>query len=80
MPAQAQMTSRVIRLPLLTGHPAICAQKAGFCAHFAPNFLIDQRREKWQINILRERASHRLRTGEKLALSLARVDHGDLGQ
>ena len=28
----------LIRLPLLTSHPSICAQRARFCAHFAPKF------------------------------------------
>jgi hypothetical protein len=28
----------LIRLPLLTSHPLICAQTGGVCAHFAPKF------------------------------------------
>jgi hypothetical protein len=28
----------LIRLPLLTSHPPICAQIGGVCSHFAPKF------------------------------------------
>jgi hypothetical protein len=36
-PLQKSAKFTLIRLPLLTGHSWICAQK-GFCAHFAPKF------------------------------------------
>jgi uncharacterized protein (DUF433 family) len=35
-PLQKSAKSTLIRLPLLTGHPSICAYSLEFCAHFAP--------------------------------------------
>jgi hypothetical protein len=37
-PYQKSAKFTLIRLPLLTSHPSICAQIGGFCAHFAPKF------------------------------------------
>jgi len=34
----------LIRQALLTSRPSRCAQKAGFCAHFAPKFQLPRDR------------------------------------
>jgi len=37
-PLQTSEKLTLIRLPLLTGQPGFGVQRAGFCAHFAPDF------------------------------------------
>ena len=64
-PLQKSEKFTLIRLPLLTGHPQIWVQKAGFCTHFAPKSLVLVTMDFLNFNeyvVIRRRCKYEART------------------